>query len=121
MLIDVAGGGGGSGPVSGLGGSTGSLGGSTSSLGGSTGALGGVDEDEMVRYEITDLPRCSLGYLWSARGSRSCNFRFSDRCYDTPTSVCACACPTEGNSVCVLSGFLQDPDNPLTVTCQPRR
>jgi hypothetical protein len=101
-LIDANGGGVGNGPVSGTGGN----------------GAGGDSPDEPITFEITRLPRCSLGEEWSGTSSRNCNFRFNGRCYDDTTAVCACACPRDRNSACVLRGFLSDPDNPLMVSCQ---
>jgi hypothetical protein len=118
LIDDVfsAGGGGGSGPTSGIGGGgTGGSGTGGSGTGGS--GTGGSVAQEML-FEVTRLGRCEPGYLWSQRGSRPCNFRFVDRCYDDVDEVCACACPRDSNSSCALRGFLSDPDNPLMVTCQ---
>lgn len=83
--------------------------------GGSSGAV------EPFRFEDTQLQECELGVVWSASSERDCNFRFNNRCYDEEKEVCACACPRAANSTCVLSGFLSDPNNPLTVSCQARR
>jgi hypothetical protein len=104
-LLDEPSGSGGSGPVSGTGGSGGS---------------GGSSADAF-RFEDTQLEECQMGFVWSASDDRECNFRFNGRCYEGAKEVCACACPRARNSTCVLSGFLSDPENPLTVSCQPRR
>lgn len=72
------------------------------------------------RFEDTQLAECEPGFVWSASSDRACNFRFNNRCYDGEKEVCACACPRTANSRCILSGFLSDPDNPLTVSCQAR-
>jgi hypothetical protein len=104
QLLDVPGGSGGTGRGSGTGGG----GGSSSS-------------DEPFRFEDSQLQECELGFPWTASSDRACNFRFNSRCYEGEKEVCACACPRAANSTCVLSGFLSDPENPLTVACQPRR
>lgn len=89
--------------------------------GGSTAGSGGsASSDDPFRFEDTQLGECVLGFVWSASSDRECNFRFNSRCYDGEKEVCACACPRETNSTCILSGFLSDPDNPLTVSCQVR-
>lgn len=118
---------GGSGGTGGMGG-TGALGGSgggggSTSVGGSGGGggSGGSSSDsEPYHFETSDLQRCEPGFVWSPTDSRACVFRFNNRCYDDEGSVCACACPRNANSVCVLSGFLSDPNNPLQVTCTAR-
>jgi hypothetical protein len=94
-------------------------GGSARGAGGSGGS--GGSSNDSYRFEDTQLEECQLGFLWSASSDRECNFRFNERCYDGEKEVCACACPRARNSTCVLSGFLSDPENPLTVTCQSRR
>jgi hypothetical protein len=118
------GGGGGTGGLGGVGGTGGSGGsGGSASLGGSGGGggSGGSSSDQdPFRFETSDLQRCEPGFVWSATDSRACVFRFSNRCYDDEESVCACACPRNANSVCVLAGFLSDPNNPLQVTCTAR-
>jgi hypothetical protein len=112
------GGGGGSGALGGSGG-----GGGSNSLGGSGGqaGTGGSQSDpDPYRFETSMLQRCQPGFVWSPADSRVCVFRFNNRCYDDEESVCACACPRNANSLCVLSGFLSDPNNPLMVTCTAR-
>ena len=123
-LIDVGGGSGGGGVTgsnAGTGGSGGGRG-NPGSVGGTGGGGGtqGADPNEPFRFETSALQRCEPGFTWMAGDSRSCSFRFSGRCYDDEDAVCACACPRDANSVCVLSGFLSDPGNPLMVTCQKR-
>jgi hypothetical protein len=118
-LIDVvAGGGGGNGGNAGRGGSGGG------SLGGSGGGGGKAPavpaQADPYRFETHMLKFCQPGFVWSAGDSRACNFRYDGRCYDDDESVCACACPRNANSVCVLSGFLSDPGNPLMVNCQAK-
>jgi len=110
-LIDVAGGSGGGG--SGGGGALGGSGGS-----GAGGSAGGTDSVAPFSFVTMTLGTCELGPPWRAGDGRSCSFRFNGRCYDDEDAVCACACPRDSNSVCVLSGFLSDPSNPLMVTCQ---
>lgn len=105
-LLDGAGGSGGPGQGSG-----------TAGRGGATSA----GSDDPFRFEDSQLQDCELGFVWSASSDRACNFRFNNRCYDGEREVCACACPRETSSTCILSGFLSDPDNPLTVTCQARQ
>jgi hypothetical protein len=127
-LIDVTpdlGGNGGTGGSRSTGGSGG--GGGTSGGGGTgggtagRGGTGGTDPViEPFRFETRALQKCDLGFTWTAGDSRTCSFRFNGRCYDDEDSVCACACPRDANSVCVLSGFLADPGNPLMVACQKR-
>ena len=124
---DAAGGSGGSSSFGGSGGSGGSgaLGGSgggggSVSLGGSGGGGGSqptTDPSDPYHFETDMLQRCVPGFAWSPGDSRTCVFRFNNLCYDDEEAVCACACPRNANSVCVLSGFLSDPNNPLMVTC----
>jgi len=128
-LIDdeVGGGGGGTGGTTSLGGSGGGRGstsfggtgggGGSGAIGGSGGSVSSPSASEPYHFETNMLEGCTLGFVWSAADSRPCTFRFADRCYDDDDAVCACACPRNANSVCVLSGFLSDPDNPLMVTC----
>jgi hypothetical protein len=110
--VGGSGGGGGSTSVGGSGG-----GGGSSSVGGSGGSQSDPDANDPYHFETDMLQRCEPGFEWSAADSRTCVFRFNNRCYDDDESVCACACPRNANSVCVLSGFLSDPNNPLMVTC----
>jgi len=116
-LIDVAGSSGGTGGTGGAGGSGGG-----GAHGGSAGqgGTGGAATVPPFSFMTSTLQRCELGFTWTAGDSRSCAFRFNGRCYDDEDAVCACACPRDANSVCVLSGFLADPGNPLMVTCQRR-
>jgi hypothetical protein len=114
-LIDVGGGSGGGGGTGGTGGNPGSVGGT----GGRGGSSGG-SAVEPFNFRTNTLAACQPGFTWMAGDSRSCTFRFNGRCYDDEDAVCACACPRDSNSVCVLSGFLADPRNPLMVTCQRR-
>ncbi len=96
--------------------------GGTGRSNGMGGGGGGFSTSEQpFHFEETRLQECRLGYLWSDAGDRPCNFRFNGRCYDGEREVCACACPRTTSSTCILSGFLSDPENPLTVSCQPRR
>lgn len=95
--------------------------GGTRSATGMGGGGGATSSEPPFRFEETQLQECVLGFVWSASSDRACNFRFNNRCYDGEREVCACACPRTTSSTCVLSGFLSDPDNPLTVACQPRR
>lgn len=89
--------------------------------GGSQASQGGsASSTAPFHFEDTQLAECVLGFVWSPRSDRACNFRFNNRCYDDEEEVCACACPRSVNSRCILSGFLSDPDNPLTVSCQAR-
>jgi hypothetical protein len=118
---------GGSGGTSSLGGSGGGGGsaavGGGSSLGGSGGgggSAGGQSAPQPYHFETSMLQRCQPGFMWSAAESRACVFRFNNLCYDDEDAVCACACPRNANSLCVLSGFLSDPNNPLMVTCTAR-
>ncbi|HEU4581301.1 MAG TPA: hypothetical protein VFS67_23755 [Polyangiaceae bacterium] len=101
-----------------LGGSGG--GGGSSSFGGSSGSGGAGGSATPYHFETSMLQRCEPGFVWSPTDSRACVFRFNNRCYDDEESVCACACPRNANSVCVLSGFLSDPNNPLMVSCTAR-
>jgi len=123
-LIDVVGAGGGFGANGGTSGG-GGTGGGGGSLGGSAGRGGTSSSSSapMEPFSFVDsmLQRCRLGPTWSAGSSQACNFRFDGRCYDDANAVCACACPRDSNSVCVLSGFLADPNNPLMVSCQATR
>lgn len=96
-------------------------GGSGGTARGNGGGGGSASSDEPFRFEDTQLEQCVPGFAWSERSERACNFRFNNRCYDGEREVCACACPREANSRCILSGFLSDPNNPLTVSCQARR
>lgn len=107
------GGTGGSGGSGGSGG-TGGSGGSGGSGSGGNGGSGAVDPFE---FRTTTLPACTLGFTWQSGDDRACKYRLSGRCYNDEVSVCACACPREGNSTCVLSGFLGDAARPLQVTC----
>ena len=95
--------------------------GGTGGTGGSGGGGGSSSSNDPFRFEDTQLEECVLGFVWTPRSNEACNFRFNNRCYDGEKEVCACACPRSVNSRCILSGFLSDPDNPLTVTCQARR
>jgi len=106
-----AGGTGGSGGTGGTGGS-GSAGGS-----GGSGGTGGSGVSDPFDFRTTQLGRCELGFTWESGDARPCKYRLSGRCYNDELAVCACACPREGNSTCVLSGFLGDPSRPLQVTC----
>jgi hypothetical protein len=113
-----SGGGGGSGALGGSGGSGGST--SVGGSGGGGGSGGSQADNEPYHFETSMLQRCEPGFVWSAADSRACVFRFDNRCYDDEDSVCACACPRNANSLCVLSGFLSDPKNPLMVSCTAR-
>jgi hypothetical protein len=107
---------GGSGGTGGSGGSGGTGGSGGSGGGGGSGGSGGAD---LFDFRTTELPRCELGFVWEDDDDRACKYRLTGRCYNDELSVCACACPREGNSTCVLSGFLGDSGRPLQVTCGP--
>ena len=96
-------------------------GGGNGGSGGRGGSGGTAAVPTPYRFETSMLQPCELGFVWSPTLDRACNFRFDGRCYDDDASVCACACPRNSNSVCVLSGFLSDPNNPLTVNCTATR
>jgi hypothetical protein len=103
------GGSGGSGGSGGLGGSGGG--------GGSGGSGGSGSTTDPFNYRTTILPACELGFVWQSGDDRPCKYRLAGRCYNNEISVCACACPREGNSVCALSGILGDTSRPLQVSC----
>ena len=113
-----SGGGGGGAAVGGSGGGGGSA--AVGGSGGGGGRAGSPSGSEPYHFQTSMLERCQPGFEWASADSRPCVFRFNGRCYDDEESVCACACPRNANSVCVLSGFLSDPNNPLQVTCTAR-
>lgn len=119
-LIYSGGGSGGVGGSAGQGSIGGSGGGASRGVGGGGGGTSSPEPVDPFHFETNSLQRCEPGFTWMAGDSRGCSFRFNGRCYDDEDAVCACACPRDSNSICVLSGFLADPGNPLTVSCQRR-
>lgn len=64
----------------------------------------------------TALGACELGPLASDNPNEPCAWLVNNRCYATRDMACNCACPRDGNSLC-LSGFDGGPNGYVPVTC----
>jgi len=61
------------------------------------------------------LPACHPGFLPSDRPDLPCSYMYDNRCYQTKTEACGCACPNRAGTTC-SSGFPQL-NGRVAVTC----
>jgi hypothetical protein len=68
-------------------------------------------------FDRVVLGKCEPGFSASAAGRRQCTYVVQRSCYEDVMSACACACTSMAQSRCIVGGFLNDGDEPLSVTC----
>jgi hypothetical protein len=61
------------------------------------------------------LPACHPGFFPSDRPDLPCSYMYDNRCYQTKSEACGCACPNHSGTTC-SSGFPQL-DGRVAVTC----